>query len=76
VASVFLPPDSPELTPIERLWRALKDKLADCIATTRDELSEATGHMLQSYSQAALQSLTGYTYCVQAVGAALQGING
>ena len=26
VVPLFLPPDSPELNPIERLWRDLKDK--------------------------------------------------
>jgi transposase len=29
VVPVFLPPYSPELNPIERLWRDLKDRLAD-----------------------------------------------
>jgi transposase len=76
VAPVFLPPYSPELNPIERLWRDLKDRLADCMAKTLAELSEATGHILQSYSQTALQSLTGYTYFVQAVATAVKSSNG
>jgi putative transposase len=73
---IFLPPYSPELNPIERLWRDLKDKLADCVAKTLDQLSDAVEHILQGYSQAALQALTGYAYFVQAVAMALQGING
>jgi hypothetical protein len=76
VAPVFLPPYSPELNPIERLWRDLKDKLADRGAKTIDELSEAVGHIIQSYSQAALMSLTGFAYFVQAVEAALKTVNG
>lgn len=76
VVPVFLPPYSPELNPIERLWRDLKDKVADCILTTLDQLSEAVGHILQSYSPTALQSLTGYPYVVQAVATARQGMNG
>ena len=50
---------------MERLWRGLKDKLADCAAKTLNELSQITGHMLQCHSQAALQSLIGYLlHCV------------
>ena len=73
---VFLPPYSPELNPIERLWRDLKDKLADCVANTLDQLSEAVSHILQGYSPAVLQSLTGYAYFVQAVATARQAMNG
>ena len=76
VAPVFLPPYSPELNPIERLWRDLKDKLADCVANTLDQLSEAVSHILQGYSPAVLQSLTGYAYFVQAVATARQAMNG
>jgi hypothetical protein len=76
VTPVFLPPYSPELNPIERLWRDLKDKLADCTVQTLDALSAVSGLLLQSYSQTALQSLTSYAYFVQAVETALQGSNG
>jgi transposase len=76
VVPVFLPPYSPELNPLERLGRDLKDQLADSVARTLDQLSDAVGHILQSYSQAALQALTGYTYFVQAVARAWQGRNG
>jgi putative transposase len=75
VAPVFLPPYSPELNPIERLWRDLKDKLADHASTSLDELSEAVGRLIQNYSQAALKSLTGFTYFVQAVTSALKAPN-
>lgn len=67
VVPVFLPPYSPELNPIERLWRDLKDQLADGVAKTLDEWSEAVGAIMQRYSQTMLQSLTGFTYFVQAV---------
>jgi transposase len=76
VAAVFLPPYSPELNPIERLWRDLKDKLAAGVFQPLDALSEAVGRILQSYSQAALQSLTGYAYFVQAVTTAIKRVNG
>jgi transposase len=68
VVPVFLPPYSPELNPIERLWRDLKDKLAACMAKTLDELSDVVCAIMQNYSQAALQSFTSLAYFVQAVG--------
>jgi DDE superfamily endonuclease len=76
VTPVFLPPYSPELNPIKRLWRDLRDKLADCTVQTLDALSAVSGQLLQSYSQTALQSFTGYAYFVQAVETAWQGSNG
>ena len=76
VAAVPLPPYSPELNPIERLWRDLKDQLADTLAQTLDDLSDSVCRLLQNYSQAALKSLTGFAYFVQAVQTALQTTNG
>lgn len=66
VLPVFLPPYSPELNPVERLWRDLKDKLADVPVNTLEELSAAMGAIIQNYSQATLQSLTSFPYFVQA----------
>jgi transposase len=74
VLPIFLPPYSPELNPIERLWRDLKDKLADVPVTTMAELSDALCAMIQNYSQAALQSLTSFPYFVQAVAIAQKAI--
>ena len=76
VAAVPCPPYSPELNPIERLWRDLKDQLADTLAQTLDDLSDSVCRLLQNYSQAALKSLTGFAYFVQAVQTALQTTNG
>src|SRR5262249_14799650 len=67
VLPVFLPPYSPELNPIERLWLDLKDKLADVPVNTLEELSAAMGAIIQNYSQATLQSLTSFPYFVQAL---------
>jgi transposase len=67
VAPIFLPPYSPELNPMERLWRDLKDKLADCMAKTIEQLSDAVCALIQHYSPAILHSLTGFAYFVQAV---------
>jgi hypothetical protein len=76
VAAVPFPPYSPELNPIERLWRDLKDQLATTMAQTLDDLSDSVCRLLQNYSQAALKSLTGFAYFVQAVQTALQTTNG
>ena len=76
VAPVFLPPYSPELNPIERLWRDLKDRLADRRAQTLDDLSEAVSTIIQGYSQTTLQSLTGFAYFVQAVKTTVKSSNG
>jgi transposase len=76
VVPVFLPPYSPELNPIERLWRDLKDKLADVPAQTIAELSDAMCAIIQHYSPATLQSLTSFAYFVHAVDTAQRAIYG
>jgi hypothetical protein len=72
VAAVPFPTYSPELNPIERLWRDLKDQLAHTVAKTLDDLSDTVCRLIQNYSPAALKSLTGFAYFVQAVHTALQ----
>jgi transposase len=76
VVPVFLPPYSPELNPIERLWRDLKDKLADVPAQTIAELSDAMCTIIQHYSPATLQSLTSFAYFVHAIETAQRAIYG
>jgi hypothetical protein len=76
VVPVFLPPYSPELHPIERLWHALKDKLADAPTQTIAALSDAMCAIIQSYSPATLHSLTSFTYFVQAVETVQKGLYG
>jgi putative transposase len=76
VVPVFLPPYSPELNPMERVWRDLKDKLAGISAKTLTALSEAVCTIIQHYSQATLHSLTGFRYFVQAVETAQKAIYG
>ena len=76
VLPIFLPPYSPELNPMERLWRDLKDKLADVSIQTIQELSDAMCSIIQHYSQATLQSLTSFAYFVQAVATAQKALYG
>jgi len=72
VVPVFLPPYSPELNPIERFWRDLKDKLAALAAQTLDALSDAVCSVIQHYAPTTLHSLTSFPYFVQAVATAQQ----
>jgi transposase len=64
---VFLPPYCPELNPIERVWRDLKDALAWLQFTTLDAQQAYIGDLLQAYQSSTLQSLTSYTYLVEAI---------
>ena len=66
VGLLFLPPYAPELNPIERLWRDLKDWLAPRPPTTLDELSALLTARLQHYSPARVRSLTGFPSFVAA----------
>lgn len=66
VGLVFLPPYTPELNPIERLWRDLKDWLSQFHPTTLDELSPLLCTRLTQYSAATLRSLTAFPYLLAA----------
>ena len=63
---VFFPPYTPELNPIERLWRDLKDWLAHYHPTSLNELAKCLGVRLRQYSSATLRSLTGSPYLLSA----------
>jgi transposase len=69
VRCVWLPPYCPELNPIERVWRDLKDDLAWQQFSHIDTQQDHVVRLLQAYDAATLQSLTGYTYLVNAVNA-------
>jgi len=66
VRLVFLPPYSPELNPIERLWQDLKDHLAFHLHETLSALRRRVQERLDSYTDEAVASLTGYEYLLDA----------
>ena len=66
---VWLPPYCPELNPIERVWRDLKDDLAWQQFPNVDAQQEYVGQLLRAYDASMLQSLTRYTYLVEAINA-------
>lgn len=67
VRLVFLPPYCPELNPIERFWRDLKDDLAWEQFTELGHQREAVADLLCAYDDQTVQSLTGYSYLVNAI---------
>jgi hypothetical protein len=71
-ALLFFPPSAPALNPIARLWRALKDWLAQSQPTTLNALSTLLVTRLHHYSTAIVRSLTGFSYLL----AAAQTVNG
>jgi transposase len=69
VVCLFLPPYSPELHPIARLWRDLKDRLAWVLVAQIEALEHHVETLIRQSSKAAIQSLTSYPYFVRAVNA-------
>ena len=69
VRYVWLPPYCPELSPIERVWRDVKDDVAWRQFTDLDAQQNEGGDLLGAYDATALQSLTGYAYVVEAINA-------
>jgi putative transposase len=67
VRCVWLPPYCPELTPIERLWRDLKDDLAWQQFPTVEAQQDYVGQLLRAYEARMRQSLTGDAYLVDAI---------
>jgi hypothetical protein len=67
VRLVFLPPYGPELNPMERVWRDLKDALAWLQFPTLEGQQDDIAHLLRGYKAATLQALTAYTYLLEAI---------
>jgi transposase len=62
-----LPPYTPELNPIKRLWQDIKEQMSFPLFETLEELKHAVAEILQRYSVQAIASLTGYHYLVHAI---------
>jgi transposase len=67
VRLAFLPPYCPELNPIERVWRDLKEALAWLQFPNLDAQQDSIATLLRGYQDVTLQALTGYTYRVDAI---------
>lgn len=72
VALLFLPPYSPELNPVERLWQDIKrriDVFDKAVRTSLEGLKAHVAEIVRSYTSAELASLTGYDYLLAALNA-------
>lgn len=67
VRLVFLPPYCPELNPIERLWRDLKDQIAWQLFDDGQSQRERVADLLREYGNPSVQSLCGYKYIQDAI---------
>ena len=66
IVFIFLPANSPELNPIERFWRELKDWLSEYEPKTLKELRELVSKGLKTFSEKALSSITSFEYVITA----------
>jgi hypothetical protein len=69
VGLVWLPPSSPALHPVERLWEDLKDRIdvpPPALRANREVYREPLAGILRSYTAETIASLTGYAYLVEA----------
>ncbi len=64
---VYLPSSNPELNPIERFWRDMKDKVAFHNFKDEPELEAWITNTINNYSKEQIASLTGYEYILKAV---------
>ena len=67
VLPVWLPPYGPELNPIARVWRDVKDDLAWLQFPGLDAQQVYGGDLWQAYAASTLQTLTSYPYLVEAI---------
>lgn len=67
VALIFIPPYSPELNPIERLWEDIKAEIANELYSDIEALKKRVASVLNRYSKAEIRSLTGYPYLMEAI---------
>jgi len=72
IVLLFLPAYSPELNPIERLWEFIKAEIANEVHITVDSLINRVASVICNISQTMIQSLTSYSYFINAVNEAFQ----
>jgi len=68
---VFLPSSNPELNPVERLWRDMKDKVAFHNFKDEDELEDWIKYTADTYTHSQIASLTAYPYIKNALSEAI-----
>lgn len=66
IVFIFLPANAPELNPIERFWKELKDRLSDYQPETLEEVRELVSKGLKTFSEKAKSSITSFEYLMTA----------
>lgn len=66
IVFIFLPACAPELNPIERFWKELKDWLSDYEPQTLAEARQLVSQGLQTFSEKAISSITAFDYLMTA----------
>ena len=69
VVLIFLPPYSPELNPIERLWQDIKHKLFSQTYQTLAQMQQQLSEILGKYPLEAIAKLTSFSYFLNAANA-------
>ena len=69
VALLFLPPYSPELNPIERLWQDIKARLFCQVYQTIEDMQTKVTEILNIYSTSMIAKITGFEYFIQTANA-------
>ena len=69
IVFVFLPPYSPELNPIERLWQDMKAKLFAETYKTLETMQAKVTEILGDYSDTAIAKLTQFSHFINAANA-------
>lgn len=64
---IFLPPYSPELNPIERLWMDIKKSMGYKIYESLEKLQKYLNKKLNQYSKEQIRSISFYPYIKKAV---------
>ena len=62
VILLFLPPYSPELNPIERLWQDIKAKLFQNVFASIKEMQDKLTEILRKYTKTTIQNITKFDY--------------
>ena len=66
IVFIFLPACTPELNPIERFWKELKDWWSDYEPKSMKEVSRLVTEGLKSFSEKAMSSITSFEYLMTA----------
>ena len=69
VVLMFLPPYSPELNPIERLWQDIKLKLFSNTYQTLEQMQQQLSQILGTFTKTAMAKITAFSYFINTANA-------